>query len=100
MKKPNGKLQIYIDPISLNKAIKREHLHPPLPKKSPKCQGHLIFQYKYWQIKVDEKGLNLLTFGTRSAGRYRFKRLSYGIHSASEVFQREVTQLFSTYQAV
>ena len=28
--------------------------------------------------------------GTPS-GRYRFKRLPYGIHSTSEVFQREVT---------
>ena len=35
-----------------------------------------------------------MTFGTPS-GRYRFKRLPYGIHSASEVFQREVTSIIS-----
>ena len=48
----------------------------------------------YWQIKVDEQSSNLLTFGTPS-GRYRFKRLPYGIHSASEVFQREITSIIS-----
>ena len=35
-----------------------------------------------------------MTFGTPS-GRYRFKRLPYGIHSASEVFQREITSIIS-----
>ena len=48
----------------------------------------------YWQIKVDEQSSNLLTFGTPS-GIYRFKHLPYGIHSASEVFQREVTSIIS-----
>ena len=35
-----------------------------------------------------------MTFSTPS-GRFRFKRLPYGIHSASEVFQREVTSIIS-----
>ena len=43
----------------------------------------------YWQIKVDEESSNLLTFGT-PFGRLWFKRLPYGIHSASEVFQKTV----------
>ena len=46
----------------------------------------------YWQIKVDKQSSNLLTFVTPS-GRYRFERLAYGIHSASDVFQREVTSI-------
>ena len=33
-----------------------------------------------------------MTFGTPS-GRYCFKRLPYGIHSASEAFQREITSI-------
>ena len=48
----------------------------------------------YWQIKVDERISNLLACGTPSS-RYRFKRLPYGIHSRSYVFQREVTSLTS-----
>ena len=35
-----------------------------------------------------------MTFDTPS-DRYRFKSLPYGIHSASEVFQREVTSIIS-----
>ena len=46
------------------------------------------------QIKVVEQSSNLLTLGTPSA-RYRFKQLPYGIHSASEIFQREVTSVIS-----
>ena len=48
----------------------------------------------YWQIKVDEQSSNLLTFGTLS-GRYRLKRLPNRLHSASRVFQREVTSIIS-----
>ena len=35
-----------------------------------------------------------MTFGSPS-GRYRSKRLPHGIHSATEVFQREVTSIIS-----
>ena len=48
----------------------------------------------YWQIKVDEQSSNLLTFGTPS-GRYGFKHIPYGIHSASDVFQWKVTSIIS-----
>ena len=48
----------------------------------------------YWQIKVDKPSSNLLTFGIPS-GRYRFKCLPYGIHSSTEVFQREITSIIS-----
>ena len=53
---------------------------------------------RYWQIKADEQSSNLLVFGTPS-GKYSFKRLPYGIHSASEVFQREVTSIISDVPA-
>ena len=48
----------------------------------------------YWEIQVDEESLHLLAFGT-PLGRFRIKRLPYGIHSASEVFQREITYIIS-----
>ena len=37
------------------------------------------------RIYLDEESLDLLTFGT-AFGRYKFKRMPYGINSASEVF--------------
>ena len=48
----------------------------------------------YLQIKVDNESAALLTFGT-PFGRYWFKRLPFGIHSASEVFQSEVPYIIS-----
>ena len=48
----------------------------------------------YWEIKVDEESSHILALST-SLGRYRFKRLSYGIHSASKVFQWEITCIIS-----
>ena len=46
----------------------------------------------YWQIKVDEELSKLLTFST-SFSRLRFKHLPYGIHSASEVFQKDIKEI-------
>ena len=99
VEKPNGKLQVFLDPRPLNKVIKREHLHLPTTEEISQMSGRSNFSELnassgYWQIKVDEQSSNLLTFGTRT-GSYRFKPLPYGIHSVSEVFQREVTSIIS-----
>ena len=100
VEKSNVKLWVCLDPRYLNKVIKREHLHlPTVEKISSQMSGASYFSKLdassgYWQIKVDEQSSNLLTFGTPS-GRYGFKCLSYRIHSASEVFQREVTSIIS-----
>ena len=96
--KPNGKLRVCLDPRSLNKVIKREHLHFPTAEEIfSQMSGTSYFSKLeansgYWQIKVDEQSSNLLTFDTPS-GRYHLKLLTYRIHSASEVFQREVTSI-------
>ena len=55
----------------------------------PKYFSKLDASSGYWQIKVDRESSNLLSFG-KTIGRFHFKRLPYGIHSASEVFQRTV----------
>ena len=43
----------------------------------------------YWQIKVDRESSNLLNFGT-TIGRFRFKRLRYGIHTLPLKFFRKL----------
>ena len=48
----------------------------------------------FWQIKVDEQKPHLVAFGS-PLRCYHSKRLPYGIHSASEVIQREVTSIAS-----
>ena len=45
----------------------------------------------YWQICVDKESSKLLTFNSLF-GRYKFNRLPFGVHHASEVFQADVAE--------
>ena len=98
--KPNGDLRICLDPRPLNKAIKRQHHRLPTAEEIlSEMAGAQYFSKMdassgYWQVKVDDESADLLTFGT-PFGRYRFKRLPFGIHSASEVFQAEVASVIA-----
>jgi hypothetical protein len=92
VEKPNGKLRVSLDPRSLNQAIKRQHYRlPTTEEKISQMSGARLFSKLdasngYWQIAVDDFTSDLLTFGT-AFGRYKFKRMPYGIHSAREIFQ-------------
>ncbi len=92
VEKANGKLRICLDPKDLNHVIKRHHLQLPTAEEITARMADACFFTKldassgYWQIKVDKESSKLLTFNT-PFGRYRFLRLPYGVHSASEVFQ-------------
>ena len=89
----------------MNNAIKREqHQLPNAEEIFSQMSGPCFFSKLdassgYWQIKVDEESSHILAFGTlslhSSLGRHRFTRLTYGIHSVSEVFQREITSIIS-----
>ena len=98
--KPNGKLRICIDPTPLNKAIKREHFHLPMTDESfAELSGAWYFSkldasQGYWYIRVDDESSKLLTFATPFRC-YRYKRLPYGIHSASEIFQVAIANLIA-----
>ena len=46
----------------------------------------------YWQMKVDKESSRLLAFNT-PYGRYRFVRMPYGIHSASELCQTKISSI-------
>ena len=52
----------------------------------------------YWQIKVDRESSNLLTFD-KIIGRFHFKRLPYGMHSISEVFQKTLSSIIFDIQS-
>ena len=81
--KRNKKMWICLDPKHLNQAIRRQYYK--FPTVSELSSG-------YWQIKVDGESLKILTFST-PFDRLRFKRLPYGIHSASEVFQQDIKEI-------
>lgn len=90
--KPDGKLRICLDPKDLNKAVMREHF--PLPTQeeiTTKLSGAQYFSKldatnSFWQIKLDDESSNLCAFNT-PFGRYKYKRMPFGIKSASEVFR-------------
>ena len=99
VEKPNGKLRICLDPRPLNQAIKRQHYRLPTTEEiisqmtGAKVFSKLDASNGYWQIAVDDS-TDLLTFGT-AFGRYKFKRMPYGIHSASEIFQLEISKIIA-----
>ena len=98
VEKPNKKLRICLDPRPLNKAIKREYQSMPTAEEIMSEMAGAKFFSKidassgYWQIRLDEESSNLTTFST-PFGRFKFTRLPFGIHSASEVFQGKVAEI-------
>ena len=48
----------------------------------------------YWHIKLDEESSYLTTFST-PFGKYRFKRLPFGLCVSQDVFQRKVDETYS-----
>lgn len=96
--KPNGKLRLCLDPVDLNKAIKREYYQmPTLDEIASKLTGATVFStldanQGFYQIPLATNSQDLCTFAT-PFGRYQFLRLPYGITSASEVFQKTFKQL-------
>ena len=84
----------------MNKAIKREQLQLPMTEEifaeMSRAQyfSKLDTSQGYSHIRVDEESSKLLTFAT-PFGHYRYKRLPYGIHSASEFFQVEIANLIA-----
>ena len=103
--KPNGKLRICIDPRDLNKAIKREHFPTKTVEEvvarmpNAKVFSVLDASSGFWQIKLDQESSKLCTFNT-PFGRYRFKRLPFGICSAQDVFQDVMSEIFSGIEGV
>ena len=91
LEKPNGKLRICLYPFDPNKATKHHHHHLLTTEEilSKLSNGKVFTKLDagcgFWQIPVDGDSSKLLTFNT-PFGQHRFKRMPYGLHSASEVF--------------
>jgi hypothetical protein len=98
VEKPNGSIRICLDPKNLNEAILQEHF--PMQTADDIIADMAGAQYfskldassGYWQIKLDKPSSELLTFQT-PFGRYKFNRLTFGVKSASEVFQRKISEI-------
>ena len=95
--KPSGELRICIDPKQLNKALKRERYPiPVIEDVMPDIAKAKVFtkvdaRNGYWHVVLDVESSRLTTFDT-PFGRYRWKRLPFGISVASEIFQKRIHQ--------
>ncbi|XP_021340552.1 uncharacterized protein K02A2.6-like [Mizuhopecten yessoensis] len=105
VEKKNGSLRVCLDPRDLNTAIKRQHYRIPTPEDiSAELHDKKVFSILdekdgYWQVELDEPSSYLCTFNT-PFGRYRFKRMPFGISSASEVFQKKNQETFGDIRGV
>ena len=105
VRKPSGALRICLDPLELNKAIRREHYSIPMPGEIvAKLLGAQYFSTLdatsgFLQIPLDDASSYVTTFATPS-GRYRFLRLPFGIKSAPEVFHRTIVEMFHDIEGV
>ena len=105
VEKPNGDIRICLDPKDLNENIKRPHYSlPTLEDALAKMSGAQYFskldaKSGYWMLKLDEQSSYLTTFNT-PFGRYRFKRLPFGLICAQDVFQRKMDEVFEDLNGV
>ena len=103
--KKNGTLRICLDPKDLNKAIQREHYPmPTIEDIATRLHGAKMFtildvRCGFWHVLLDEPSSFLTTFHT-PFGRYRWKRMPFGICSAPEVFQRQMHQVIEGLHGV
>ena len=103
--KPNGKLRICIDSRDLNKVIKCEY-YPmrtieEIAARMPNAKFFSVLDASsgYWQVQLDLESAELCTFNT-PFGRYKFKRLPFGLSSAPDVFQKVISEMFESIEGV
>ena len=103
--KKDGSIRLCLDPRQLNKSIKREHFPTPTMEDIiVQLGGKKIFTIldqkdAFWQIELDDESAPLCTFNS-PFGRYMFKRMPFGISSASEIQQKKTFQTFGDIPGV
>lgn len=94
-KKDSDAVRICIDMREANKAIIRErHQMPTVEELTTDLNGAKIFSKidltsGYHQLELEESSRLITTFSTH-IGLFRYKRLNFGISSASEIFQEAI----------
>ena len=93
----NNKLRICLDPVNLNKAIRRchypiatvEEISSNLAK--AKVSSVVYAKDGFLQVELDRDSSELTTFWTPH-GRFRWLRMPFGLSSSPEVFQRKLDE--------
>ncbi|XP_060774394.1 uncharacterized protein K02A2.6-like [Neoarius graeffei] len=103
--KKNGQIRVCVDLKQLNKAVKREkYMLPTIDDILPRLAEAKVFSLLdaasgFWQLPLHEDSAKLTTFIT-PFGRYYFRRLPFGITSAPEIFQREMSELLKDQDGI
>ena len=107
VQKPDRRMRICLDPKELNEAIQREHYPLPTIKEvATRLHGAKLFSVLdarngFWHIELDEESSFLTTFNAPAPyGRYRWKRMPFGISSAPEVFQHRLCEVVEGLKGV
>lgn len=103
--KPNGSVRICIDPSALNNHLQRENNVFNTVEDLLGCLGNSKWYSKldansgFWQIPLDDGSSKLTTFIT-PFGRFCFKRLSFGISIAPEIFGNRMKSIIGDIPGV
>jgi hypothetical protein len=98
--KSDGSIRLCVDMRQANKAIIRHHFPVPtvdellLDMNGSKVFSKIDMKMGFHQFALSEASRDITTFTTH-AGQYRYKRLSFGICSAPEIYQRKVADIIS-----
>jgi transposase InsO family protein len=98
-----SEIRMCVDMRCPNTAIVRErHIMPTVHDIQNELNGSNVFskldlKNAYHQLELDKASRSITTFSTH-VGLRRFKRLSYGINSASEKFQQVLSHVISDIQ--
>ena len=101
----DSKLRICLDPKDLNRTIRRENYQlPTIEDIATRLHGAKVFtvldvRRGFWHVRLDDRSSYLTTFHT-PFGRYRYKRIPFGISSAPEVFQKKMHELIEGLQGI
>ena len=96
--KENGSTRICLDARAANKAILRQrHSSPTIDDLIVILNGATVFskidlKCGYNQLLLDPKSRYITAFSTH-IGVFQFKRLVFGINTASEIFQKHISDL-------
>ena len=103
--KSSGKVRICVDLTELNKSVQREHFPlPHLDDMLSQLEGAKWFSKMdansgFWQVEMAESSRPLTTFIT-PFGRFRFRKMPFGISAAPEFFQRQMEKILEGEKGV
>ena len=103
--KTNGDIRVCVDMRRANEAVTRErHPIPTLEETLEALNGTSIFskldlRWGYHQVELDNESRDITTFATHK-GLMRYKRLIFGLSSASEIYQHAIQQALTGLEGV